>query len=77
MSAAVISPPEIDGVGPVHQGGDGRGVRGVVHLGLRQPVERQRVGRRGLDGLDVGGVPGLQAAHEGVLADLALGKELL
>ena len=48
-----------------------------MHLGLRQPVERQRVRHRGRDGLDVGGVPGLQAAHEGVLADLAFGEELL
>ena len=34
-------------------------------------------GASGLDGLDVGGVAGLEAADVGVLADLALGQELL
>ncbi len=70
-------PAEADSVGPLHQRRDGRRVRGVVHLGLRQTLDRHRFRHRGDDRLDVGGIPGLQAPHEGVLADLALGEELL
>ena len=70
-------PSEVDRVGPVHQCRDRRRVRGVVHLGLRQPVDRQCFRHRGDDRLDIGGVTGLQTANEGVLADLAFGKELL
>ena len=50
---------------------------GVVHLGLGLTLDRQRLRHRGDHRLDVGGVSRLQAAHEGVLADLALGQELL
>ena len=64
-------------VGPVDQGGDGRCVAGVVDGRFGQAVERLRFGDRDGDGLDVGGVTGLQAAHEGVLADLAFGQKLL
>ena len=48
-----------------------------MHHRLGHVVERQRLGRSDGDGLDVGGITGLQAPHEGVLADLALGEELL
>lgn len=64
-------------VGPVHQGGDGRGVAGVVDLCLRQALDRPRRRAGGGHRLDVGGVAGLRAAHEGVLTDLAFGQELL
>ena len=64
-------------VGPLDQRGDGRGAGGVVHLGLGQTVDRQRLRDRGDHRLDVGGVTGFQAAHEGVLADLAFGEEFL
>ena len=64
-------------VGPLDQGGDGRGAGGVVHLGFGQTVGRQRLRDRGDHRLDVGGVTGLQAAHVGVLADLAFGQEFL
>ena len=65
------------GVGPVDQGGDGRRVPGVVHHRRGRVPERQRLRYRGDHGFDVGGVAGFQAAHEGVLADLAFGQELL
>ena len=45
--------------------------------GFGQPVDRQRVGPYGDDGLHVGGIPRFDAPHVGVLADLALGQELL
>ena len=54
------------------------GVSGVSYtLASGSPSNGSALGHRGLDGLDVRGVTGLEAAHVGVLADLALGEELL
>ena len=64
-------------VRPIDERCDGRGVTGVVHGGLWQAVERQRIGDGGPDSFHVGGVAGLLATHEGVLPDLAGGQELL
>ena len=40
-------------------------------------VERDRIRCRSHHRLDIGGIAGLDAPHEGVLTDLALGQELL
>lgn len=64
-------------VGPLDQSVDGRGVTGLVSHRVGQTVERE-VGRDRCDNrFDVGRVTGLRAADEGILADLALGQELL
>ena len=71
---------QVGRVGPVHQGGDRRGVTGVVDHRLGQPgndFRGPRLRAGGDDGLDVGRVARLQAAHEGVLTDRTFGQELL
>ncbi len=61
----------------VDEGLDRRGVRGVEHLGGRQPVDRQRgSGATRRERLDVRGVAAGRA-HEGVLADRGGVQELL
>ena len=70
-------PAQPGAVRPVDQGGDGRGVAGVMHVRRGQTIDGHRLRYCGGDRLDVGGVPGLQAAHEGVLTDIAFGQELL
>src|SRR5699024_10458797 len=70
-------PTEVSRVRPRHQGVDGRGVRGVMDDGRGEPVDRPGGGRRGDDGLDMGGVPTIGGPHERVLARLGDREELL